>query len=34
MQPTLRHVPPKVPLFSMQTVFRPNYPALIAATYP
>jgi len=34
MQPTLRQVPPKVPLFSTQATFNPCCPALIAATYP
>jgi len=34
MHPTLRQVPPSVPLFSIQTVLRPFYPALMAATYP
>jgi len=34
MQPTLRHVPPRVPLISTQAVLRPSWPALIAATYP
>ena len=34
IQPTLRQVPPRDPLFSMQTVLSPNCAALIAATYP
>jgi hypothetical protein len=32
IQPTLRQVPPSDPLFSMQTVFKPNWAALMAAT--
>ena len=32
IQPTLRQVPPRVPLFSIQTVLRPFYAAFIAAT--
>lgn len=32
IHPTLRQVPPKEPLPSIQAVFNPNYPALIAAT--
>ena len=31
MQPTLRQVPPSVPRFSMMAVFRPSWPARIAA---
>lgn len=34
IQPTFKHVPPRLPLFYIQTVFKPNWPALIAATYP
>jgi hypothetical protein len=34
IHPTLRQVPPSFPLPSMQTVFKPSCPALIAATYP
>jgi hypothetical protein len=34
MHPTLRQVPPRVPLFSMQVVLSPSCAALIAATYP
>ena len=34
MQPTLRQVPPRVPRFSMHTVFIPSWAALMAATYP
>eukprot|EP00126_Sphaerothecum_destruens_P011011 Sdes_comp20840_c0_seq1m17521 len=34
MHPTFRHVPPRVPLFSTHTVFRPSCAALMAATYP
>jgi hypothetical protein len=34
IQPTFKQVPPKLPLFSIHTVFRPSYPAFIAATYP
>ena len=32
MQPTLRHVPPKVPYFSTMAVFRPSCAARMAAT--
>lgn len=32
MQPTLRQVPPRDPLFSMQTVLNPSCAALMAAT--
>ena len=31
MQPTLRHVPPRRPRFSMHATFMPIWPALIAA---
>ena len=34
IHPTFRQVPPRVPLFSIHTVFNPFYAALIAATYP
>jgi hypothetical protein len=34
MQPTFKQVPPRAPLFSTQTVFKPFCPALIAAIYP
>src|SRR5437899_2404677 len=34
MQPTCKHVPPRNGSFSTTTVFRPNSPARIAATYP
>ena len=34
MQPTLRHVPPNVPLDSIHAVFNPSWAALIAPTYP
>ncbi len=34
MQPTCKHVPPNLSSFSMIAVFRPNWPARIAATYP
>lgn len=34
MHPTLRQVPPSVPLISTQAVLRPICPALMAATYP
>jgi len=32
IHPTFKQVPPKAPLFSTQTVFKPSCPALIAAT--
>jgi len=32
LQPTLEQVPPKVPLFSTQTVFNPSWADLMAAT--
>ena len=34
MQPTCKHVPPHLSSFSTIAVFRPNWPARIAATYP
>ena len=34
MHPTLRQVPPREPLFSMQTVLSPYCAPFIAATYP
>ena len=34
IHPTFRQVPPSEPLPSIQAAFNPNYPALIAATYP
>ena len=34
MHPTFKQVPPNYPLFSIQTVLNPNYPAFNAATYP
>ena len=34
IHPTFRQVPPKAPLFSIQTVLSPSWAALMAATYP
>src|ERR1700693_910324 len=34
MQPTCRQVPPRNPSFSMSAVFKPYWPARIAAVYP
>jgi hypothetical protein len=34
MQPTFKHVPPSVRLFSTQATFIPSWAARIAATYP
>ena len=34
MQPTSRHVPPNLGCFSMSAVFRPYWPARMAAEYP
>jgi hypothetical protein len=34
IHPTFKQVPPNVSLFSIHTVFKPFYPALIAPTYP
>jgi len=34
MHPTFKHVPPRLPRFSTQTVFNPFCPAFIAAIYP
>ena len=34
IQPTFKQVPPRVPLFSTQAVFKPNWAAFMAATYP
>ena len=34
IQPTLRHVPPKVEYFSMIAVLKPNWAQRMAETYP
>ena len=34
MQPIFKHVPPNVPLDSIQAVLIPNWESLIAQTYP
>ena len=34
IHPTLRHVPPRVFRDSIHAVFKPNWAALIAQTYP